>query len=369
MPAGGASTAFPMKSVSSKPCARSCGVKKSGWWEPIVIAIPMRTCRRILTRRGRRITRRSSCLAMATNTSSALRKEIEDALQSLNCHNPAESFCKNHHYQEGRATSSYAKLEPQPEPANLLALKAELAMRWPMTSLLDMLKETALRVRFTDAFRSATAWENLDQETLQHRLLLCLYGIGTNAGIKRMSAGDAASPTRICSTSSAVSSARTSLRYAIGQVVNETLRARNPVIWGEGTTACASDSKKFGAWDQNLITEWHLRYGGRGVMIYWHVERKSLCIYSQLKTCSSSEVAAMIEGVMRHCTEMSVDRQYVDTHGQSEVAFAFCRLLGFELLPRFKGIAKQKLYRPGDWKAGCLSQSGGHPDACRSTGS
>src|SRR2546427_3735473 len=35
----------------------------------------------------------------------------------------------------------------------------------------------------------------------------------------------------------------------------------------------------------------------------------------------------------------------VDSHGQSEVAFAFCRLLGFELLPRLKAIAKQKLYR------------------------
>ena len=29
------------------------------------------------------------------------------------------------------------------------------------------------------------------------------------------------------------------------------------------------DSKKFGSWDQNLMTEWHIRYGGRGVMIYW----------------------------------------------------------------------------------------------------
>ena len=71
-----------------------------------------------------------------------------------------------------------------------------------------------------------------------------------------------------------------------------------------------------------------------------------MCIYSQLKACSSSEVAAMIEGVLRHCTEMAVDRQYVDSHGQSEVAFAFCRLLGFQLLPRLKAIHKQKLYRP-----------------------
>src|SRR5262249_16698340 len=49
---------------------------------------------------------------------------------------------------------------------------------------------------------------------------------------------------------------------------------------------------------------------------------------------------------IRHCTEMAVDRQYVDSHGQSEVAFAFCRLLGFQLLPRLKNIGRQRLYRP-----------------------
>jgi TnpA family transposase len=54
----------------------------------------------------------------------------------------------------------------------------------------------------------------------------------------------------------------------------------------------------------------------------------------------------MIEGVVHHCTEMEIDRQYVDSHGQSTVAFAICRLLGFQLLPRLKAIHKQKLYRP-----------------------
>jgi len=54
----------------------------------------------------------------------------------------------------------------------------------------------------------------------------------------------------------------------------------------------------------------------------------------------------MMEGVLRHCTEMAVDRQYVDSHGQSAVAFAFTKLLGFELLPRLKAIHTQKLYRP-----------------------
>ena len=275
----------------------------------------------------------------------AIQKEMADALASLDRTLPQNPYVKIIVAKRG-VRVKVTPLEPQPEPANLLALKAELALRWPMTSLLDMLKETSLRVGFTEAFRSATAWENLGEETLQQRLLLCLYGLGTNAGIKRMSVGDANVAYKDLLYVKRRFITKDQLRYAIAQVVNATLRARNPLIWGEGTTACASDSKKFGAWDQNLMTEWHVRYGGRGVMIYWHVDRKSLCIYSQLKTCSSSEVASMIEGVIRHCTEMSVDRQYVDTHGQSEVAFAFCRLLGFELLPRFKGIGKQKLYRP-----------------------
>uniref|UniRef100_UPI0039894166 Tn3 family transposase n=1 Tax=Rhizobium meliloti TaxID=382 RepID=UPI0039894166 len=70
------------------------------------------------------------------------------------------------------------------------------------------------------------------------------------------------------------------------------------------------------------------------------------CVYSQLKRCSSSEVASMIEGVLRHCTDMEIQRQYVDSHGQSAVGFAFCRLLGFELAPRLKAIARQKLAIP-----------------------
>ena len=54
----------------------------------------------------------------------------------------------------------------------------------------------------------------------------------------------------------------------------------------------------------------------------------------------------MIEGVLRHNTEMQVEKNYVDTHGQSEVGFAFCHLLGFQLLPRLKNLKRQRLYRP-----------------------
>jgi TnpA family transposase len=82
------------------------------------------------------------------------------------------------------------------------------------------------------------------------------------------------------------------------------------------------------------------------VLFYFTSPRVIKEDYSQLKTCSSSEVTAMIEGVLRHCTNMNVEKNYVDSHGQSEVAFAFTHLLGFQLMPRLKRIKVQKLYRP-----------------------
>src|SRR3546814_3963750 len=65
-----------------------------------------------------------------------------------------------------------------------------------------------------------------------------------------------------------------SLREACARVANATLAIRSAAVWGDAGTACASDSTKFGAWDRNLMTEWHARYGGRGVLIYWHVEKR-----------------------------------------------------------------------------------------------
>jgi Tn3 transposase DDE domain len=163
---------------------------------------------------------------------------------------------------------SVTPLTAQPEPANLAALKSEIASAWPMTILLDMLKETDLRLNFTDALRSPTAYETLDRSILRPRLLLCLHGMGTNAGLQRMNAAQHGATYKDLVYVRRRYITVDQLRRAIAILTNGTLSARNQTIWGEGTTVCASDSKHFGAWDQNLTTQWHVRYGGRGIMVY-----------------------------------------------------------------------------------------------------
>ncbi|MFF7276484.1 Tn3 family transposase [Streptomyces griseorubiginosus] len=68
-------------------------------------------------------------------------------------------------------------------------------------------------------------------------------------------------------------------------------------------------------------------------------------VYSQLKSCSVSEVAAMIEGVLRHCTDVETDRQYTDAHGASIIGFAFAHMLGLSLLLLLQDILGEEKRR------------------------
>ncbi|WSM52212.1 transposase [Streptomyces sp. NBC_01707] len=222
-------------------------------------------------------------------------------------------------------------------------------MRVLSSPALRTLKNADFLTGFTDEFTSVAAYERIGRATLQRRLLLALFALGTNMGIRAIVATGEHDETE-----AALRHVRRhfitvdNLRAAVTRLVNGTFAARDAAWWGQGT-ACASDSKKFGSWSSNFMTEYHARYGGNGgngVMIYWHVEKKNVCIYSQLKSCSSSEVAAMIEGLLRHCTDAEIEANYVDTHGASVVGFAFTELLNFRPLPRLKNIGSIRLYRP-----------------------
>ena len=189
-------------------------------------------------------------------------------------------------------------LKPLRPPKALESLKATMAENWPMTSLLDMVKETALDTGFLKEFTTAGKHTNLKKVDLNTRLLLCLYGLGTNAGLKRISAAtsNATYDQLLHVRRRFIDSA--SLQHANRRLANAIMGIRDPKVWGEQGTATASDSKQFKVWDGNPLAEYHVRYGGRGVMIYWNVDRRSMCIYSQLKAVSSREAASMIEGVL-----------------------------------------------------------------------
>lgn len=234
-------------------------------------------------------------------------------------------------------------LTAQAESNNIGIIKKYLQEKWEGTNLIDMIKEVDLENHFTHDFISYGEKIYLKPNEISERILLTIFGLGTNVGLKHMCAGNTHVSEHQLRHIKNYFLSTDNLKNALSKVANALFKIRLEEIWGGMLIAVASDSTQFSAYFQNLISEYHNRYGGRGVMIYWHVEKNACCIHSQLKSVSSSEVSAMIEGVLRHCTEMSVQKNYVDTHGQSEVGFAFAHLLGFSLMPRLANLNKQKL--------------------------
>jgi TnpA family transposase len=285
----------------------------------------------------------------------SLRERMEAALTDFNRVLPELSHLRIFRARKAddRGLWALAKLEPQPEPQSLGLIKEKISSSYGMLDLLDVFVEADRLVNFTRFFTHSGTREIRSRETLRPLLILDLFGEGTNMGIKRVAnANDRYGYDELLYVRKTYFSPE-ALRNANGAVVNKLLALRNPRLWGEGASSCASDGSRFESWKQNPMAEWRSRYKGFGVMVYWHVETNAVSIYSQTKSFSSSEIAAMIEGLVRHDTEMRVEKNFVDSHGQSEVAFAFCHLLGsVRLMPRLKRIKYERLYLPEKGTAG-----------------
>src|ERR1700722_4276011 len=83
-----------------------------------------------------------------------LQNEMRLALETLNDGLPGNPLVRITPKKGGQVTVT--PFDPQPEPPNLLAVKAEITSTWPMTNLLDMVKEADLRLNFTEALKSPT---------------------------------------------------------------------------------------------------------------------------------------------------------------------------------------------------------------------
>lgn len=203
--------------------------------------------------------------------------------------------------RSGRGLFSLTKLEAQSEPKSLGLIKDAIQKRHGMIDLLEVFAEADRLVDFTKFFTHSGTKEIRSRDLLRPLIILALFGEGTNLGVKRVArANEKYSYEELYYVRKTYFTIE-ALRNAIACVVNKILELRNPHIWGEATS-CASDGKHFQSWQQNLQAEFRTRYKGYGVMVYWHVETNAVCIYSKLKTYSSSEVAAMIEGLICSCS-------------------------------------------------------------------
>ncbi|MEM9409749.1 MAG: transposase, partial [Planctomycetota bacterium] len=135
------------------------------------------------------------------------------------------------------------------------------------------------------------------------------------------------------------------LEEAITELVNTYNRFRLPKLWGSGKRASA-DGTKWDLYEQNLLSEYHIRYGGYGGIGYYHVSDTYIALFSHFIPCGVWEAVYILDGLMNNESEIQPDTLHADTQGQNLPVFGLSHLLGIKLMPRIRNWKKLKLFRP-----------------------
>ncbi len=134
------------------------------------------------------------------------------------------------------------------------------------------------------------------------------------------------------------------LDKAIVKVINAYNRFALPRYWGSGKSASA-DGTKWNVFEQNLLSEYHIRYGGYGGIGYYHVSDKYIALFSHFIPCGVYEAVYILDGLIYNQSDIQPDTLHGDTQAQSTPVFALAHLLGINLMPRIRNIKDLVFFR------------------------
>ncbi|MCR6475960.1 Tn3 family transposase [Variovorax sp. ZS18.2.2] len=136
------------------------------------------------------------------------------------------------------------------------------------------------------------------------------------------------------------------LDKAITKTVNAYHRFGLPKYWGSGKSASA-DGTKWSMYEKNLLSEYHIRYGGYGGIGYYHVSDTYIALFSHFIPCGVYEAVYILDGLIRNDSDIQPDTVHGDTQAQNTPVFALAHLLGIELMPRIRNVKDLIFFKPG----------------------
>ncbi|CAN7775976.1 Tn3 family transposase [Cupriavidus necator] len=129
------------------------------------------------------------------------------------------------------------------------------------------------------------------------------------------------------------------------QVINAYNKFLLPKYWGTGKRASA-DGTKWNLYEQNLLSEYHIRYGGYGGIGYYHVSDMYIALFSHFIPCGVYEAIYILDGLIKNESEVQPDTLHGDTQAQSATVFGLAYLLGIKLMPRIRNLKHLVFFRP-----------------------
>jgi TnpA family transposase len=229
-------------------------------------------------------------------------------------------------------------------PASAIALQAAIDSRLVPRNLLDILANIEHWTGFTRNFGPQSG-DDPKLRNARERYLLTVFAMGCNLGphqaARHLSNG--VTPHQL----SYVNQRHMSLEQldnACRDLTELYLRLELPKLWGDGTKV-AADATHHNFYEQNLLVGMHFRYKRMGAVAYRHVADNYIANFRSFIPPGMLEAIYVIEGLMKAGLSVQPDTVYSDTHGQSEVVFAFTYLNGIQLMPRIRNWKDLKFYK------------------------
>ena len=226
-------------------------------------------------------------------------------------------------------------------------LEIALLKKMPERNLLDILTHVEYWLNWTRHFGPVSGNEPKLNDPSE-RYLLTVFCYGCNLGPNQMArhAKGLVSSHALSYTNTRHINAN-KIEAAIRDLINAYNRLNLPKCWGTGKRA-AADGSKFEVYENNLLSEYHIRYGGYGGIAYHHVSDTYIALFTHFINCGVWEAVYILDGLLKNSSDIQPDILHADTQGQSESVFALSYLLGIELMPRIRNWQDHIFVRPDE---------------------
>ena len=219
-----------------------------------------------------------------------------------------------------------------------------IADRLEPTNLLDVLRDTEYWLNWTRFFGPISGHDTKLDDPIS-RYLTTIFCYGCQLGPAQMARSLGNIDRRQLSWVHWRHITEEGLDKAIREVINAYNRFGLPKRWGTGKNASA-DGTKWDLYEQNLLSEYHIRYGGYGGIGYYHVSDTYIALFSHFIPCGVWEAVYLLDGLLKNLSDIQPDTIHGDTQAQSTPVFALAALLGIFLMPRIRNWKDLKMYRP-----------------------
>ena len=222
-------------------------------------------------------------------------------------------------------------------------LKKLIEDRIRPVNLIDVLVDTELWLTWTRHFKPVSGYE-AKLENPVARYIATTFCYGCNIGPSQLAQSLSLFDRRQLARVNQRHITNEQLQRAIESIVNDYNRFQLPKFWGVGKSASV-DGTKWDIYENNLLAEYHIRYGGYGGIGYYHVADSYIALFSHFIPCGVFEAIYLFDGLLKNRSEIQPDTIHGDTHAQSLTVFGLAYLLGIKLMPRIRNWKDLTFYR------------------------